>query len=474
MNEAMMQPAKQHTEPTSLPGRFPQGEGSAGWIERRVRVLRKLRHAARSGLRFAPGSEEWRAGRRWWVWGALAAVVVLVALGAAGYRAEHGRKGQSTPAAGHSLPDTPRVSPDGSRIQLDDRYLNNIRIVAVTLFDFHAVKEAIGQIAFNENQSTSIYSPYSGRVVRLIANPGDRVTKGDPLFEIASPDVVQVQSDYIAAVNQNTTARRLLEVARRNAVRQADLYQAKAVSQRDYDQAQADQQSAESTVSTANGQMRALRDKLRMMGKAEEFIQQLETERRIDPITAIFSPISGTVTSRKVGPGQYVQPDNTNALYTVADLTTMWLRVNVPETDIRFVKMGQQVRVHVMAYPNELFSARVTYIGVSIDPATRRVPVRAEMPNPDFRLKPEMFATARILSNDALRSPAVPVNAIVRDGATARVWVQAGKGQFVRRTVQLGLQQDGMVQITEGVKAGEQVVSDGAVFLGNILPGDNG
>jgi len=368
----------------------------------------------------------------------------------------------------------PQVSADGTRVTLDDRYLKNIQIVSATQEDFRVVKEAVGQIAFNEDRSTPIYSPYSGRVMKLLANPGDRVARGDPLFEVASPDVVQVQSDYITAVGQHATARRLLEVARRNAERQADLYQAKAVSQRDFDQAQSDAQTAESNLSTATGQMLALRDKLRLMGKSEDFIRQLETERRIDPITAILSPISGTVTSRKVGPGQYVQPDNTNALYTVADLTTMWLRVNVPETDIRFVKMGQQVQVKVMAYPNEVFTARITYIGVSIDPATRRVPVRAEMPNPDFRLKPEMFATARIISDTATPSAAVPVNAVVRDGATARIWVQEDKGVFVRRDVQLGLQQNGMVQVTEGLKAGERVVSDGAVFLGNIQPGNNG
>ena len=152
----------------------------------------------------------------------------------------------------------------------------------------------------------------------------------------------------------------------------------------------------------------------------------------------------------------------------------MWLRVNVPETDIRFVKMGQQVQVRVMAYPNDTFTARVTYIGVSIDPATRRVPVRAEIANRDLRLKPEMFATTRIIADEETTSPAVPANAIVRDGPVARVWVQVGKGEFERRNVTLGMQQDGLVQVTEGLKAGEHVVSDGAVFLGNIRPGDSG
>ena len=409
------------------------------------------------------------------MFGALAVGVGLFALGLSARRADQGAEGRRSVAQqGPERIAAPQVSPDGTRVVIDESYLKHVRIVPAPLTNFRVVKEAVGQIAFNEDRSTPIFSPYSGRVVRLQANPGDRVARGAPLFEIASPDAVQVQSDYITAVSQRATARRQLEVARRNAERQSDLYQAKAVSQRDNDQAQADLQAAEGAVGTTTGQLLALRDKLRLMGKDESFIGLLETERRIDSTTAIVSPISGTVTSRKVGPGQYVQPDNSNALYTVADLTTMWLRVNVPEADIGFVKMGQQVQVRVLAYPSETFNARITFIGVSIDPNTRRVPVRAEIANADFRLKPEMFATARILSDETTPSPGVPVNAIVRDGAAARIWVHVDKSGFVRRDVQLGMTQGGLVQVTEGLKAGERVVSDGAVFLGNIHPGDNG
>jgi cobalt-zinc-cadmium efflux system membrane fusion protein len=469
-----------HIPPPEHPPRlFPVAAGRRSWLSLAGRLGEEAQGRGRELWRTASAWDGWRDGRRWIVLVALAVAAGLLTLGLSARRSATEAEGRRTVAgqgAGQSAERlaAPQVSADGTRIVLGEGLLRNIRVVPATLTGFRLAKEAIGQIAFNEDRSTPVYSPYSGRVVRLLANPGDRIARGAPLFEIASPDAVQVQSDYIAAVSQSATARRQRDVARRNAERQADLYEAKAVSQRDYDQAQADLQSAEGAVTTSAGQMSALRDKLRLMGKGEDFIRQLETERRIDPITVIGSPISGTVTSRKVGPGQYVQPDNTTALYTVADLTTMWLRVNVPETDIRFVKMGQQVQLRVMAYPNETFAARVTYIGVSIDPATRRVPVRAEIANPDLRLKPEMFATARILADEETAFPTVPVNAIVRDGPAAQVWVQAGKGEFVRRTVTLGAQQDGWVQITAGLGAGERVVSDGAVFLGNIRPGDNG
>lgn len=474
-----MRQLKHPAEIEHPPRLYPVQPGQELWRHRAARAVAALQRLARARgaqlWRTASGWDGWRDGRRWIVLGAFAVALGLLALGWSARRGEQGSEGRRS-LAEQSLDriEAPRVSPDGTRIVIGERYLKNVRIVTAPLTNFRVVKEAVGQIAFNEDRSTPIYSPYSGRVVRLQANPGDRVARGAPLFEIASPDAVQVQSDYITAVSQHATARRQLEVARRNAERQSDLYQAKAVSQRDYDQAQADLQSAEGAVSTTTGQMLALRDKLRLMGKGDDFIRLLETERHIDPITEIVSPIAGTVTSRKVGPGQYVQPDNSNALYTVADLTTMWLRVNVPEADIGFVKMGQQVQVRVLAYPNETFNARITYIGVSIDPNTRRVPVRAEIANSDFRLKPEMFAIARIISDEATHSPAVPVNAIVRDGAVARVWVQVDKSEFVRRDVQLGMTQAGLVQVTEGLQAGERVVSDGAVFLGNIHPGDNG
>ncbi|HKF69334.1 MAG TPA: efflux RND transporter periplasmic adaptor subunit, partial [Vicinamibacterales bacterium] len=131
---------------------------------------------------------------------------------------------------------------------------------------------------------------------------------------------------------------------------------------------------------------------------------------------------------------------------------------------------GQTVAVHVMAYAGEEFRARITYVGASVDPAVRRLTVRAEIANPDGRLKPDMFASFRILTGAPTRSPSVPAGAIVREGdGTMTAWVTADSKRFVRRAVKIGLQQDGFVQVLEGLQAAELVATDSALFLGNII-----
>ena len=131
----------------------------------------------------------------------------------------------------------------------------------------------------------------------------------------------------------------------------------------------------------------------------------------MDRVAEVLSPIAGTVTSRKVSPDQFVRADNTDPMFSVGDLSLMWLIANVAEIDIPLVKVGQEVAVHLMAYPGEVFRARITYVGASVDPAVRRLTVRAEIPNPDGKLKPDMFASFRILTVAPTQSPSVPAGA---------------------------------------------------------------
>jgi cobalt-zinc-cadmium efflux system membrane fusion protein len=163
-------------------------------------------------------------------------------------------------------------------------------------------------------------------------------------------------------------------------------------------------------------------------------------------------------------------PDNTDPMFSVGDLSTMWLVANVAEIDIPLVKVGQEVAVQVMAYPSEVFRARITYVGASVDPAVRRLTVRAEIPNSDDKLKPDMFASFRILTGAPTQSPGVPVSAIVREGdGTMTVWVTTDRKRLVKRTIIVGLHQDGFLQIVEGLQAGELVATESALFLGNML-----
>ena len=189
-----------------------------------------------------------------------------------------------------------------------------------------------------------------------------------------------------------------------------------------------------------------------------------------DPTLVVPSPITGQVTARNGAPGLYVQPGNAPAPYTVADIETMWMLANVAEIDSPAFQIGQEVKVKVAAFPNREFDGRITTIGAMVDPATRRVLVRSEVKNPQRELRSGMFANFVIRTGDPVRSIAVPLNGVVREGdGTMTVWVTADRRRFTRRPVRIGLQYEGYRQILEGLQAGELVATEGALFLSNAL-----
>jgi cobalt-zinc-cadmium efflux system membrane fusion protein len=373
--------------------------------------------------------------------------------------------GPSQPARTQASPTSPAKKSDTVRITADQ--LHQLEIVTVELCAFRIEKQAIGQIAFNEDASTVVLTPFSGRVTRLIAKIGDNVKRGDALFEIDSPEVVQAQTDLIAAVQGLDKSKSQLALAKRVLERQTGLYDAKATSQRELEQANTDHVSAATDVKTAEGVLTAARNRLRVLGRSDAEVARLEKERLINPLITITAPIDGTVIARKVGPGQYVRSDSGEPLYSIADLSVMWLKANVPENDIASVKIGQDLEVRVLALPARVFKARVIAIGAASDAATRRVVVRSEIPNADGTLRSEMFATFKIVTGNGEPEPAVPVEAVTREGELAFIWVQREPMLLERRKVQIGLEQDGRLQVREGLKPGELVVGRGAIFVDN-------
>jgi|SoiMethySBSTD1v2_1073268.scaffolds.fasta_scaffold06368_15 membrane fusion protein, heavy metal efflux system len=359
------------------------------------------------------------------------------------------------------------ASQKGNTVRITADQMHQLEIAKVEATVFRAEKQAIGQIAFNEDASTLVLTPFSGRVTRLIAKIGDAVKRGDPLFEIDSPEVVQAQTDLIAAVQGRDKSRSQLALAKRTFDRQAGLFAAKATSQRELEQANTDHTAAETDVRTAEGVLNAARNRLRVLGRSDAEVARLENERLINPLIAITSPIDGTVIARKVGPGQYVRSDSGEPLYSIADLSIMWLKANVPENDIAFVRTGQEIEVRVLAVPDRVFKARIGAIGAASDATTRRVVVRSEIANPDGALKSEMFATFKIVTGNGEPEAAVPVEAAIRDGDLAFVWVERGPTLLERRKVKLGIEQNGRLQIREGLQPGERVVVRGAIFVDN-------
>ena len=344
----------------------------------------------------------------------------------------------------------------GQSIELTEKDAAAIKPAPVGEREFPTERTAVGSIDFNQDMTVQVFTPYQGRIANPFAKLGDDVTKGQTLFTIDSPDLVQASSTLISAAG-------VLELTSRNLARLQGLYQTRSISQKDLEQAASDQQ-------TAEGALRAARDAVRLFGRTDADMDRMIKERRVDPILIVRSPVSGRVSSRNAAPGLYVQPGNPPAPYSVADVSTMWMLANVPESDVTAFRLGQPVRVKVSAYPDHAFDGRITTIGLTVDPNTRRVLVRSEIQDPRHELWAGMFATFVIQTGDPVRSLALPLAGVAREGdGTMVVWVTTDGRRFTKRIVKIGLQYDGYHQIREGLQPGEVVATDGALFLNNAL-----
>jgi cobalt-zinc-cadmium efflux system membrane fusion protein len=389
-----------------------------------------------------------------------AIVVALIALAIVIYGGWQWRQGAKLEADGaaRAKTETGAAAPAAEKdsVDLTDAQLASVKVEPAQDHDFPVEKEAIGSIDFDQDMSVQVFTPYQGRIIALYGEIGDDVKKGQTLFTIDSPDLLQSESTLIAAAG-------VLDLTTRNLARLRDLYKTLAVSQRDVDQATSDQQ-------TAEGNLRAARDAVRIFGKTDAEIDRFIANRSADPTLVVPSPINGRITARNAAPGLFVQPGNAPAPFTVTDINTMWMLANVPETDSPAFRLGQQVQVTLNAFPGRTFDGKITTIGASVDPSTRRVLVRSEIADPQHELRAGMFATFVIRLGPPLRAPGIPADGIVREGdGTMTVWVTADRRKFTKRTVKIGEQYNGYRRIVEGVRVGELVATEGALFLSNAL-----
>jgi cobalt-zinc-cadmium efflux system membrane fusion protein len=366
-----------------------------------------------------------------------------------------------------SAPAAPNAGKTADTIMVTADQLPQLGVSPVELYPFRVQKSAIGKIGFNQDSSTAVTAPFPGRVTRLIVNLGEQVKQGDPLFELASSDVVQPQNELIVALTGLNKARSQLKLAELAEKRQKELFEGKAAALKAWQQAQSELVSAQNDMRAAESALDAARHRMRIVGRSENEIAAFQESGRISGGTPIYAPISGTVIARKVGPGQNVRPDSGEPLYVIADLSTMWLDAYVPETDVLSIKVGQEVEARVAAFPNRVIKARITVVGASSDLSTRRVVVRSEIPNPDHALKGEMFASVKIDTGEEQPSPAVAIGAVIREGDLAVVWEQVEPTLMRRRQVETGIEQDGRVQIRQGITPGMRIVERGAIFVDN-------
>jgi membrane fusion protein, heavy metal efflux system len=347
-------------------------------------------------------------------------------------------------------------TPASDSVELSETQLKSVKVAAIEEREFPIQKEAVGSIDFNEDLLTQVFTNYQGRIIGLFAKVGDEVKKGQVLFTIDSPDLLQACSTVISAAG-------VLQLTTKNLARLKSLFETRAISQKDLEQAISDQQ-------TAEGTLRAARDAVRIFGKTDAEIDRMIADRKVDPILVVPSPIDGRITARNAAPGLFVQPGNPPAPFTVADISTMWMLANVAESDSPAFKVGQEVKVSVLAFPNRIFEAHITTVSSFVDPTTRRMLVRSEIADPTHELRGGMFANYVISTAAPERSLAIPLDGVVREGdGTMTVWVTADRRRFTKRTVKTGLLHEGYMQILSGVQSGELVATEGALFLSTAL-----
>jgi membrane fusion protein, heavy metal efflux system len=400
-------------------------------------------------------------------WRRLAIALVLVMFGGGavvGSSRLFVRNAKSSETSGKSKADPTRFSPS-------DAVWSSLTIEQVSERIFRAEHITEGKIAVNEDSSTPIFSPYAGRVTKLLVKPSDSVARGQPLFVIEATDTVQALNDFVTALGALNTARSKLNLAQIVEKRQDDLYAGKAVPLKDWQQAQADLTTSQNDVRSAETAVEAARNRLRILGRSEDQISAFQQTRQISADTSINSPIGGTVVQRKVGPGQFISSGASDPVFVIGDLSTVWLTAFVRESEAADVKVGQEIDFTVLALPGRTFKTNIDYVSAAIDPSSRRLLVRATIDNKEGRFKPEMFANVTIYAGADHTSVGVPKQALIYEGDHVRLWVAHDDKSLELREIQTGLTNGDLVEVRTNVKAGEKVVTKGSLFIDRAASG---
>ncbi len=371
---------------------------------------------------------------------ALRSTLLVIALSAA---AACSRK--PDPAAG------PAEAAGDSSVVLDSAQRAQIRAEPVTPATYNATIVTTGTVAFNGDHSTDILSPMSGPVSRIMVSPGASVGRGQILATVASPDF----ADAVAAFRKAESA---LRNAQRIATLDEQLFANDALARRDLDQARSDLAAAAADRDAAVSTMRSL-------GVEESAITAIRDGRpAANAQAAIRSPIAGTVVTKAINPGQLLQAGATN-VFTVADLSTMWVMANVFEGDVASVQKGETAWITTSGSPDTL-TGRVDYVAALVDPATKATAVRILVPNRGGLLRRDMLVNVEIRAMRQRTGILVPVASVLRDDDNLPyVFVASGAKGYARRRIELGSRVGDRYEVRTGLQPGESVVTQGALFL---------
>jgi cobalt-zinc-cadmium efflux system membrane fusion protein len=360
-------------------------------------------------------------------------------------------------------PPAPAAPPPGQFTASDAQWAT-LSFATAQPMDFDVEAQTDGKIATDDDRTTQVFSPYSGRVTRVFVKAGDTVRAGQPLFAVDASEFVQGQSDVATAEAQ-------VKLAQAAEERQHALYASNGAALKDWQQSQSDLAAAEANLAAA-------RNRLKIVGLSSA---ELAAVQRRSPAAGFASeavvraPIGGVVTQRAIGEGQMIASvtnGGTTAAFVISDLSRVWLVGDLREVDAPKARVGEPLEVSVLALPDRRFSGKVDFVSPSVDPVSRRVAIRAEIANPDGLLKPEMFATVSLTTGGANRFVSVPEGAVIYEGDTARVWVAHPGHRLELRQIRAGRTVGGMVQALSGLQAGEQVVTSGALFIDRAAQSD--
>ncbi|MGZ8219205.1 efflux RND transporter periplasmic adaptor subunit [Methylomagnum sp.] len=307
-----------------------------------------------------------------------------------------------------------------------------------------------GRVALDEHRLARIGPSISGRVAEIKAFIGQPVRKGELLTVINSTELSAAQAVFLKAKTQVGLQRLAVERARR-------LFAEGIISQ-------ATLKEREGALDEAEVEMRAGADQLGVMGMSQDAIRRLSDTGQIDSITPVTSTLTGTVIERHISVGQIAQP--ADYLFTVADLSQVWVVAEAPEQDAHLAEVGGLAEVQIPALPMQKITGKIIYVADTVNPTTRTVTVRMEVKNPDHKIKPEMLASM-IIRRPAETGLAVPARAVVRVGEQDHVFVRTVPDHFELRPVSLSVEHEGMRRVVEGLTEGQQIVVDGAFHLNN-------
>jgi cobalt-zinc-cadmium efflux system membrane fusion protein len=360
--------------------------------------------------------------------------------------------------------DVPAKAPAGKAFTLSTSQLATVTSEPVVKRRFFEEIATEGKIGVDEYMATPVFSPYPGRVIAIFARTGEQVKRGQPLFSVQANEMVQAQNDYLAALNVLNKSRSQLTFAQAAEKRQRDLYETRTTTLRELQVAQNDLTSATNDNRTAEVGLEAVRNRLRILGLRDEDMTALSKGSAINPDTPINAPLSGTIIQRKIGPGQYVGTGGEPS-YIIGDLSKVWLVAQLREADASKVEINEKILFRVPAHPERDFEGRINFIGTSVDPTTRRITVRAEIDNRQGLLKPEMYASVRIINERETLSHAVPRAAVILEGSKASVWVLKADNSVESRPIKPGIIEGSTVEVLNGLSEGERVISRGSLFI---------